>query len=170
LPITTEQKYDVDAMKERLYSYRESDKEIDEQIERLERLVSKMSRPGATALSDMPKNHSASTDRMADMVSRKEELESCIKVAIRKRDSERKSIESMLKKLKRADERSVIRMRYFDGVGWNDVNRMMFGRKDDFDEREDSYLRRVHHLHSNAIIHLAMIEACNHHVQKRNRR
>ncbi|MCD7920675.1 MAG: hypothetical protein LUG45_11540 [Clostridiales bacterium] len=49
--------------------------------------------------------------------------------------------------------------RYLDGERWNDVNCMLFGGNPDFENREDSYTRRVTRIHGRALEHLAAIMA-----------
>lgn len=155
-PVMDEKKYDVEAVKNRLVEYRERERDIDNQIERLERLEMKMVSIGSPVISDLPKAASPSHDKIGSMVAQKEELEICIREDIQKQEAERSEIEGILKKLKRSDERAVIRMRYFDGATWNDVVDMMFGGKDDFLGKEDTYLRRVHKVHGSALLNMAI--------------
>ena len=49
-----EKRYDVAAVKERLNEYREKERDIDNQIERLVRLVTKMSSVGAQTITECP--------------------------------------------------------------------------------------------------------------------
>ena len=70
-----EKQYDVEAVKTRLYEYRDIAKEIDSQSERLERLKAKMYGVGAQAITDMPRTPSPDFDRMAGLIQQKEELE-----------------------------------------------------------------------------------------------
>ena len=55
------------------------------------------------------------------------------------------------------DERAVIRIRYIDRENWRTVAKMMFGMNDDFDYREDTYIRRVHKIHGSALLDMARI-------------
>ena len=154
-----ELEYSAGAMKQRLLEYRESEREIDGQIERLERLITKMTGVGSQVISDMPRNHNASTDRMADMIAQKDELDALIREAINQQANERKFFENLLKQLRKSDERLVIRMRYIDGESWNGVCDMMFGAKDDYDDKRESYLRRVYQVHGHALAHMAQLAA-----------
>lgn len=138
-------------------AYREAERDIDNQIERLERLITKMESVGAQTLTDMPKAPSATTDRMADYVWKKEELEAEIRDAIHRQGEEKKSIEAILARLRSSDEKAVIRMRYFDRASWNEVLDMMFGGREDFLGKEDTYLRRVHKIHGSALQNMAKI-------------
>lgn len=157
LPDMDEKRYDVAVVKERLNEYREKERDIDNQIERLERLVAKMTGPGAQAITDMPRAPSATDDRMAELVGQKEELESSIRKSVKEQSEERMEIEKILKRLRHSDERAVIRMRYFDRESWNGVTEMMFGGKADFMGKEDTYLRRVHKIHGSALLNMARL-------------
>lgn len=151
-----DKRYDVDAVKHRLIAYREREKDIDNQIERHELLSQKMISIGSPTLSDMPKAASPSHDKIANMVAMKMELEDSIREDVQKQSQERKEIEDILKHLKKSDEKAVIRMRYLDGVSWNDVVDMIFGGKEDFLGKEDTYLRRVHKIHGSALLNMAI--------------
>lgn len=151
-----EKRYDVEAVKYRLVAYREREKDIDNQIERHELLSQKMISIGSPTLSDMPKAVSPSHDKIANMVAMKMELEESIREDVQKQSKERKEIEDILKHLKKSDEKAVIRMRYLDGVSWNDVVDMIFGGKEDFLGKEDTYLRRVHKIHGSALLNMAI--------------
>lgn len=50
------------------------------------------------------------------------------------------------------DMRAVLQMRYLDGCRWVEIAEMLFGgNSDDYAERQDSYLRRVHKIHGKAL-------------------
>ena len=54
------------------------------------------------------------------------------------------------------DMRAVLQMRYLDGCRWVEAAEMLFGgNPDDFAEKQDSYLRRVHKIHGKALAALA---------------
>ena len=59
-----EKRYDVAAVKERLNEYREKERDIDNQIERLVRLVTKMSSVGAQTITDMPRSPGSDGDSL----------------------------------------------------------------------------------------------------------
>ncbi len=74
-----EKRYDVAAVKERLNEYREKERDIDNQIERLVRLVTKMSSVRAQTITDMPRSQGTDGDRIGKLVAEKEELEADIR-------------------------------------------------------------------------------------------
>ena len=153
---SSEKEFDVQAVKDRLLAYREAEREIDTQSEALERIRVRMEGIGAQNITDMPKSPSGPTDRYSDLVSRKIEIEQMIGYDVEKQKQERDYFEGILRKLKKADERAVIRFRYFHVLSWNEVTNAMFGAKVDYLDKEDSYLRRVTVLHGRALLHIAM--------------
>ena len=150
-------RYDTDAVKFRLIEYREREKDIDSQTERLDRLERKILSIGSPTLSDMPKSPSPPQDRTTALIADKIDLENDIRVAIAEQRREKEAIEVILRKLRHSEERAVIRMRYFDGASWNDVVDMLFGGKEDFLGKEDTYLRRTHKIHGSALLNMAII-------------
>lgn len=151
------ERYDTDAVKYRLIEYREREKDIDSQTERLDRLEVKIRSVGSPTLSDMPKSPSPPQDRTTALIADKIDLENDIRQAIAEQRKEKEAIETILRKLRHSEERAVIRMRYFDGASWNDVVDMLFGGKDDFLGKEDTYLRRTHKIHGSALLNMAII-------------
>ena len=51
-------------------------------------------------------------------------------------------------------QRRVLRLRYMQSLSWNQVTQLVFARYDDLDERFESYLRRCHRIHAQAIAEL----------------
>lgn len=150
-----ETQWDVAAVKEWLSEYREKERDIDNQIERLERFIAKMTTAGAQVISDMPRSPGSTGDRIGSMVGRKEELEKSIRDEVGKQSEKRRLIENILSRLRRSDEKAVIRMRYIDREGWSIVAELMFGSREDYEGKEDTYLRRVHKVHGAALQNMA---------------
>lgn len=147
--------WSVPAVKDWLMEYREKERDIDNQIERLERLISKMTGVGAQVITDMPRAPGGAGDRTGELVAQKEELETSIRESVAAQSVKRKLVESILANLRHPDERAVIRMRYIDSESWGTVVELMFGNRDDYDGKEDSYLRRVHKVHGAALQNMA---------------
>lgn len=142
-------------VKRMLLDYLDLEREIDNQIERLESLESRIYSVGSPEMSDMPKNPSPSNDRMSLMIERKMELEEKIKKLIDEQTEKRKKFEDAIEKISFPDQRAVIRMRYLDGEKWESIVEMLFGENEEFDEKRDSYMRRVMILHGQALQQLA---------------
>lgn len=150
-----EQREMFGSMRKRLADYRTLNEEIDNEIERLERMKERASSVSSSNLSGMPKAPSPVYDRMADMVTRIIDLENEIKDLVRERDEERKAIEALVKRLDKAGERAVIRSRYLDLEEWEDVQFVLFGSKTDFDDKYDDYKQRMFRWHRSAIYKMA---------------
>ena len=147
---------DVSYVKQRLTDYRESDKYIDNLIELQERMQAQLTGIGSPSFSDMPRSGTPSSpDRFADKIAKIDELKAKVKTKIEDRDNERHYFEKLLSKIKKANQVSVIEMRYFYSMDWEEVNSSIFGRKEDFEDREESYLRRVFYIHGEALASLA---------------
>lgn len=138
-------------IKERLKAYVAINREIDNDIERLDFFETKMYGIGGQNLTGMPHNPSPDFDKIGAMTAKKEELEQHIKETIKIRDSERNSIKAMTRQLTVPDEKAVIKMKYLDMAEWPDISMMLFGMKDDFNDRYESYMRRVFKLHGSAL-------------------
>lgn len=151
------QKEMFEAMRKRLAAYRTLNEEIDNEIERLDRMQMKATSVSSPNLSGMPKAPSPVYDRMADTVARIVDLETEIKELVRQRDDERKSIEALVKLLDKAGERAIIRSRYIDLEEWEDVQFVLFGNKSDFDDKYDDYKQRMFRWHRAAISNLAAL-------------
>ena len=151
-----EKRYDVQAVKEMLNSYIDGEREVEHQTEMLERLKNKLIGVGAQEITDMPRSPSPPSDRLTDLVAQKTELEEEIAADIQAQRDLRKKILGILKRLKSADERAVIRFRYLLRMNWYDVTDAMFGGKQDYLGKEDSYQRRVFLLHGQALLNMAI--------------
>lgn len=149
----------AEAMKRRLVEYRDMNREIENQIERLERLEEKMYSPSSPNLSGMPKAPSSVRDNFVDDIARKDELEKKIRKLISLRDSERKAIEGLTGKLRNPDERAVVCMRYIDSEEWDDIIAMLFGVSKESDDDYDNYKQRMFRLHRSAMSKMAQIQA-----------
>lgn len=159
----SENKYDTAAIKDWLLEFREREKDIKWQLDRLDIIEMRLGSIGSPSISDTPKSSSPSQDRNAYMIAVKIDLENEIKEQQEKQRRTREEIEKIVHKLRKAEERSVIRARYLDCAffhgdklsDWNDVSNMLFGDKSDFLEKEDSYLRRTHKIHGTALQNMA---------------
>lgn len=152
-----EKQWDVSAVKDWLIEYREKERDIDNQIERLERFTIKMTSVGAQVISGMPRATGTTGDRIGSMIGQKEELEASIRSDVKEQSDKRRLIESILARLQHSDERAVIRIRYIDRESWNIVAELMFGSCDDYEGKEDTYLRRVHKVHGAALQNMAKV-------------
>ncbi len=150
-----EKQYDIQAAKDILYSYRDYEREIENKTELLERLTVKLEGVGAQNITDMPRAPSPANDRISDLISQKIEVEEMLTMDIEKFREKRRYIRGLIRSLRSADEREVIRFRYLVGMEWYDVTDAMFGAKQDYLAKADSYQRRTYSIHARALNHIA---------------
>lgn len=147
--------YDVETVKEWLICYREMARDLLLQEERLERIEVRMIGVGAMNISDMPRSPSHKQDRLTDLVALKMELQQTVAAEEQSQKEMRSRLEYVLRQIRSADQRNVIRMRYIDGEEWAQICRSMYERRDDYDDKADSYLRQVYRLHGYALYYMA---------------
>lgn len=150
-------KHDVQSIKDRLDAYREADRRIENQTEALERLQVKLEGIGAQEITGMPRSPSPSNDRISDLLNQKIEIEEEIAEDVETHRKERKNIKAILRKLRSADESAVITYRYLIGMSWYDVTDALFGAKEDYLGKEESYQRRTYNIHGQALLHMSIL-------------
>ena len=146
-------------IKDRLAAYTAMLRDIDNQLERLDRMEMTMASPPGPDLTGMPRGSSTPSDRTGMMVERKMELEEQIDRLKAEEKQERNAIEGLILQLSDPDERAVIRLRYFDRAEWPDVTFALYGNRPDFADKADAYQRRMYRVHGRALLSLAEIEA-----------
>ena len=142
-------------IKARLQHYLAMLRDIDNQIERLDRMESTMTSPAGPDLTGMPRGSGTPTDRTGMMVIRKIELEDKIKASIKKERAENEAIEVMIEQLEKPDERAVLRLHYFDRAEWDEVTSVLYGDRADFVEKLEAYQKRTFRLHGSALLAIA---------------
>ena len=159
---SSEKQNEKEAIKMRLLQFRDRESDIKSLLDRLDVMEMQMKSISSPSLSDMPKSGSPFHDRMAYMIAVKVDLEAVIQKEQEEQYHIRNDIEAILKKLHKADERAVIRARYLDCTfyhenklsDWSDVAYTLFGNRNDYADKEDSYVRRVHKIHNSALVNL----------------
>ena len=144
----------IQAVKKYLEAYRMADLDLDMQVERLNRLETKMYSAGSPVYTDMPKSPTHFPDKIDRLVTQKMELVKQIKEAEARQTESRKIIEQMIAGIS-PTEKAVIRMRYIDGERWETVAYQIYGDREDYNDRADSYYRRTTRLHGSALINIA---------------
>ena len=127
-----------------LQQYAELLRENNRQIQRLDQL-------------EMRKNNDSCAEARAL------ELAQSIRDGISLEQETGAKLEGLIGRLHSADERAVLRMRYFDLSGWPEIRSSLYGDKPDFLQREQSYSRRAFRLHTDALAALdQMLEDSGH--------
>ena len=140
-----------------LVLFMDTEREIDNEIERLEILQEKLYSVGSPEITDMPRNPSPSNDRISELLSRKNDCEKKVGHRLELQRKRRVVYEHVVEKISGPDKRSVIGLRYLEGVRWDRICESLFGQQDDYDDRRDTYMRRVMRLHGWALQDMAGI-------------
>lgn len=74
-----------------------------------------------------------------------------IRELLDRENCEYESLTKIINALPEVEQRQVVLARYMDGLPWDMVNVIVFGKKDDFDIKRDSYQRRIYRIHGNAL-------------------
>lgn len=144
-------------IKDRLAAYTAMLRDIDNQLERLNRIEMTMASPPGPDLTGMPRGSGTPSDRTGMMVERKMELEEQIDRLKAEEKQERNAIEGLILQLSDPDERAVIRLRYFDRADWDGICAVLFSDRQDYLERIDSYQNRTYKAHGRALLRMAEI-------------
>lgn len=148
---------ETDAIKAKLESYAALQRKIDNLIERLDTFTATMGAPSTPNLSGMPSGGGDGTSKIERQVEKKDEMERRLDALIRKEKDLRQELEAMIEKLERPDEQTVLEMHYIDGSRWWPICAALFSKKEDYAEKEESYLRRTFKIHGSALQHIAQI-------------
>lgn len=151
------QKDAVNDIKERLGEYTRLLREIDNQYERLGLMEMTMAAPPGSSMTGMPRGSGTPSDRTGMMVLRKMELEEQIEERLAEEREERAALEAMIRQVENPDERAVLRLRYFDRADWDGICAALYGDRQDYLDRLDSYQNRTYKAHGRALLRLAEI-------------
>ncbi len=142
--------------KQRLASYVSLRMEIENRLERLERLKNEAQIP-AIRPGDGSKHTQGSGDRMERAIIRYMEYEERIKPQIESTRAEMRKIESAIDAVQDPLEREVLRLRYIDSdfcrlMPWKDVALNLFGDDD------EKHLLAAYRLHGRALVSISKIQ------------
>lgn len=148
-------KYDIEKLKSWLSEYKENEKDVEVQLERLARMQARMESCSAPELTDMPKSAGFTVDKLSMQMAKKIDLENSIKEFLKNQQLYLERIEYLVELLPKAKERAIIRMRYEDGAPWATVVDRVYGKYPDFQDREQSYYRMMYRIHKGALKKMA---------------
>ena len=141
----------IQEAKSRLDLYRDFSRESDNLVQRLEKIETRLYNAGVHVITDMPKAHNDDNDKVLDLITQRDEIEAELGKTIEYMRTERQIIKEGTKTLSKSDIRTVILSRYIDCEDWKDVSELLFGSHQDYNDKEDSYLRRTMKLHAAAL-------------------
>lgn len=68
-----------------------------------------------------------------------------------KEQNEYEALVKIINALPCVEERQIILARYMDGMTWETITMLVFGENENFDEKKESYQRRIYRIHGNAL-------------------
>ncbi len=147
----------TEEIRAKLDSFAGLQRKIDNQVERLEALISTMSSPSSPNLNGLPGGGFDGASKTERLVVKKIEIENKIKELTAKEASLRAEIEQLIEQLKSPDEQTVIEMRYLDRCRWWKICEALFLAEPDYEENTEKYLKRTFKIHGCALVSLSVI-------------
>lgn len=135
--------------------------EYQQEVQRLEEYSGKAVPLTPVDMDGMPHAVGVHSDRTASWVMRKSLLEESISELQKVIVDEEKQIESVVRQLRRAKEKTVIRLRYINGLSWDDVTFFFYGDKQDYCEQADWYKMKVLRVHGSALKNIVKVQENN---------
>lgn len=111
-------------------------------------------------LDGLPHAQSGDNDRIGADIARLEELEREAAEAQQEATAARRELETAIRRItgpRWADRREVLRLRYLDGLRWEDASEKLYGDDPNFWDKPEAFLRRTFKLHGKALEELSKI-------------
>lgn len=148
-------KNQADQIKDWLRAYIQTEKEIDELLEKLRYIRAKATSIGAQEITDMPKAPLNVKDTLSEYVVRVDELERKIQEKISEHRSSKAALEAVIKGIESPKQRRIITDRYVYGMEWSDVIFDCYHDKPDYQLKYKAYSKRVYRDHDRALLEMA---------------
>ncbi len=160
-----------DKIRQDFQNYRIYMAKVKRKQEQLTVIKSKLTGLHSAKITDMPKNSTQKNDKNLYLIQEKIEIEEQLKILLRKKESERRKLNKILRDLESNEaascltrspevltaEASVLKLRYLCGFSWEDINRAFYSEDEDFDINTDVYLKKIYRYHGQAFIDLHAI-------------
>lgn len=138
--------------RKRLSDFWDLRQSVDYKTERLAIMEEQLGSIAGPKLSDAPRTPGSQSDiRTIDAISRKMDLEREIQQDIAKERAEYEAILLITATMAKADERTVIQLRYLDGAKWEAIAEALYSQREDFAEKAEYYLRQTFRKHNAAL-------------------
>lgn len=143
--------------KEWLSRYRLAVEEAEGLSERAHELRAQVESARTSNLDGMPHHQPFSADRIGRVLGQIGELEQQAQAAWDSAAGVYDELQAAINALPSPNLRTVLCARYLDLLTWERVTSVLFGSREDFEQKSDSYLRRTFKFHGTALAELAQI-------------
>ena len=109
----------------RFEAYADLARDIQNQIDRIERLEADALAPSAPSLDGMPRGRGVPGDRVGRAVALLDQIRETVREMVRAEAAERAELERIMAPLS-AREKSVLRAHYLDGMDWDDMEDVVY--------------------------------------------
>lgn len=144
----------LEKVKEWLSRFAENERQLDNLMERIETLRSRLGAPGSPTLSGMPRGGGDGVDMIGRKLIAIEALEEQAQGLLARSRSlyaeTNRAIDEITGK-RSPDLRAALKMRYLDLASWEEITAMLWSSKENFSDNVESYSRRTFRLHGEAL-------------------
>lgn len=144
----------IEAAKEWLFRYGDAEKQLDFMEERIRNLRSQMCDPRSSQITGMPSGGGEKADKIGRLIGRVDALERQYNEQLEASRHLYGEIDKTISQIpgKRSPEmQAVLRMRHLDLADWETICEMMYGKREDFLDRYDTYKRRMFQIYRNGL-------------------
>lgn len=144
----------TDQVKEWLSRYAVAAREVALLRARADAIRDRATSPASPTLDGMPRSPGFEGDRLGEVIGIADVIERQVAEKEAQAAEAYREIDATIQQIsgKHATERKfILQCRYLDRMDWPDVIFLLFGEKDDFGDREDSYGRRAYNIHKEAL-------------------
>lgn len=144
----------TDQVKEWLSRYAVAAREVALLRARADAIRDRAASPSSPTLDGMPRSPGFEGDRLGEVIGIADVIERQVAEKEAQAVEAYREIDATIQQIsgKHATERKfILQCRYLDRMDWPDVIFLLFGDKDDFGDREDSFTRRAYNIHKEAL-------------------
>ncbi len=141
-----------------LRRYQELQHDADRLWNRVDELRDRITTTRTAQLTGMPHGNSVDADRIGGDLARLEDLEREAAEVQQEATAARREIEGVIRQIHGphwADRREIMRLRYIDGLKWEDCAEKMFGDNPRFWDSPEAFRRRTFKIHSKTLEELS---------------
>lgn len=135
--------------------------EYQQEVQRLEEYKYGAHMQSTANIDGMPRATGMHSDKTALWVVQKELLEENVAEMQCALNEHERQIENVVRKLGRAKEKTVIRLRYINGLSWDEITFFFYGDENDYCEQVEWYKLKVQRVHGTALKNMLKIQQNN---------